>query len=344
MNHERFYMSHCSSFPGYRSRRLRKAPWIRQLVAETCLTVKDLVLPLFVRDGSIPSSIPSMPGVRRYTLQELPDLMEHVQKAGIPAVALFPVVPLDHKSPNASEALQSDALLLKAITVIKKHAPHVGLITDAALDAYTSHGHDGLLNDDGHVDNDKTIDVLAKHALVQAQAGVDIIAPSDMMDGRIQAIRTLLDREGYSHVSLLSYTAKYVSALYDPFRDALQSSACLGKGAKHTYHMHSRNSHEALREAAQDIQENADMLMVKPGTLYLDILWRISTTFNMPTFAYHVSGEYAMLKAASHQGWIDYDRALIESLIAFKRAGACGIFTYGAFEAAALLKEGFYEI
>lgn len=336
--------SYTGSFPGTRLRRLRSASWIRRLVAENRVDISDLVLPIFVREPELPALIPSMPGVRRYTLEELPSLMENVVAHDLCAIALFPVIRSHKKCSQAQEAIRSSTLLLRAITLIKKEAPQVGVITDAALDAYTSHGHDGLMGERGDIDNDGTLSMLAQHALCQAQAGSDVIAPSDMMDGRVGAIRRALDQGGYAHVAILSYTAKYASALYAPFREALQSAGSLGKASKRTYHMDPHNGREALWEAAQDMEEHADMLMVKPGLFYLDILWRISSTFHKPTFGFHVSGEYAMLKAAAEKGWGNYEGLLMESLTSFKRAGACGIFTYGAFDAARLIKENRDEV
>lgn len=325
-------------FPGTRLRRLRHSAWLRNMVAETHLQVSDLILPLFIREDTQDPDIPSMPNVKRYSLQELPYIMEQVCTAGIPAVALFPVVNHECKDPMALEALNPTSLLLQATTFIRTHFPTIGVITDAALDAYTSHGHDGLLNDANDVDNDLTLKTLAHHALLQAQAGAQIIAPSDMMDGRVKAIRHILDDHGFQNVALLAYSAKYASALYGPFRQALQSAPCLGQSHKLSYHMDPRNGMEALREVSLDIQEHADMILIKPGSLYLDILWRVSETFGMPTFAFHVSGEYSMLKSAALQGWISYENTLMETLIAFKRAGARGILSYGALDAARLLK------
>lgn len=326
------------SFPTCRLRRLRAFPWMRSLVAETHLSIQDLILPIFVTDASHGRTIPSLPGIHRETMETLPFLLEQVSALGIPAVALFPVVTAEKKCPLGLEALDPKGLIPQAIACIQSHAPQVGIITDPALDAYTDHGHDGVLNHRGEVDNDASLERLAQNALCQAQAGAHIIAPSDMMDGRIQAIRNRLDIHGYGAVALLSYAAKFASAFYGPFRHALGSDETLKNQSKATYHMDMRSGGQAMEEMALDLQEGADMLMIKPGLTYLDVISRASQTFQVPILGYHVSGEYAMLKAAADQGWISYDQGLMETLMAFKRAGACGIFTYGALDAAKILK------
>jgi porphobilinogen synthase len=318
---------------------MRRWEWSRRLIAENTLQVADLIYPIFIRTPETPSHISSMPGVVRHTLEELRSLVEQLSQTGVPAVCLFPVIPAAYKNETADECLNPDGLLPQAIQLIKHLNADIGVITDAALDAFTSHGHDGLIiNDD--VDNDRTLERLAQHAIIQAQAGADIIAPSDMMDGRVAAIRRALDAGQYQKVGILSYSAKYASAFYGPFREALQSAECLGKATKKTYQMDPANADEALREVAQDIAEGADMIMVKPGLPYLDIIYRIRTSFRIPIIAYQVSGEYAMLKAAAQAGWLhNYDNALFESLLAFKRAGAAAIITYAALEVATVLKE-----
>jgi porphobilinogen synthase len=326
-------------YPKHRLRRTRKYPWSRHMVAETTLTPHDLILPIFVRENNIDENISSMPGVYRHSLDQVTTIAQEAYDLGIPAIALFPVVDRKKRSHRGEEALNEGGLLPQAIALIRKNCPELGIISDPALDAYTSHGHDGVLDLDGHdVDNDQTLEMLCAHGLIQAKAGAQILAPSDMMDGRVGALRRVLDHEGFSHVMIMSYSAKYASAYYGPFRDALQSAQCLGIKDKKTYQMDYRNGQEALREVAQDIQEGADMVMVKPGLPYLDVIKEISQTFDIPTFAFHVSGEYASLKSSAMAGYMDYDRALMESLTAFKRAGASGILTYGAIDCARILK------
>lgn len=321
-----------------RLRRNRVSGWTRKLVAENVLTAADLVWPVFVLEGEKhEEEITSMPGVTRRTLDILLKEIEAAAHLGIPAVALFPVVSGDKKTPDGAEAWNPNNLMCRTIRAIKKEVPEIGVICDVALDPYTSHGHDGLLNDDGYVMNDETVDVLCRQALVQAEASVDIVAPSDMMDHRIAAIRDTLDAHGFTNTGILSYAAKYASAFYGPFRDAVNSGGFL-KGDKKTYQMDPANSDEALREVALDIEEGADMVMVKPGLPYLDIIQRVKETFAMPTLAYHVSGEYAMLKAAALNGWLDYDKAIMETMMSFKRAGCDGIFTYAAVDVAQKLK------
>lgn len=326
-----------AEFPQSRLRRNRQDEWCRDLVAETSLSAKDFVLPLFIRESTVPREISAMPGVFRYELSELSLICEEAQELGIRAVLLFPYTNPALKCPEGKEAWNPDNLTCQAVRLLKKSFPDLGIMSDVALDPYTSHGHDGVLRD-GKVHNDETLKVLEKMALVLAQAGVDVVAPSDMMDGRIGSIRKALDKENYQHVRILAYSAKYASAFYGPFREALGSATSLGKGSKKTYQMDSANALEALREGAQDVMEGADMLMVKPGLPYLDIIYRLKEAFLLPLFAYQVSGEYSMLKAAAEKGWVDYNNVLMESLIALKRAGASGIITYGALEAAKLLR------
>jgi porphobilinogen synthase len=310
-----------------RPRRNRKADWTRRLLRENVLTVDDLIWPLFVADDT-GTAIASMPGVERLSIKEAVRAAERAAKLKIPCLALFPYTDPDLRDHDGTEALNPENLVCRAVRAIKKAVPEIGILCDVALDPYTSHGHDGLLRD-GVIANDETVETLVKQALVEAEAGADIIAPSDMMDGRIGAIRNALDRASFTEVSIMAYAAKYASAFYGPFRDAVGSSATL-VGDKRTYQMDAANSDEALREVELDIAEGADMVMVKPGMPYLDVLRRIKDTFGMPTFAYQVSGEYAMIMAAAQNGWLDGDRAMMESLIAFKRAGAYGVLTYFA--------------
>mgnify|MGYP001388778323 FL=1 len=318
-------------------RRNRSQVWLRDLVAENRLAVEDLIWPVFVIDGDDERQpVLSMPGVERVSVDQLATDVAIAAELGIWAVTLFPYTEPNIKTPDAREAYNPDNLVCRAVRAVKEVHPSVGVICDVALDPYNSDGHDGLVRD-GRILNDETIEVLCRQALVQAAAGCDVIAPSDMMDGRVGAIRDALDTEGYQDVSIMSYAAKYASAFYGPFRDAVGSGGVL-KGDKKTYQMDPANSDEALREVGLDIEEGADMVMVKPGLLYLDVLRRVKETFDLPTFAYNVSGEYAMLKAAAANDWLDYDRVMIEALTAFKRAGANGILTYAAVEAARLLK------
>jgi porphobilinogen synthase len=322
-----------------RPRRNRRSDWARRLVRETVLTSDDLIWPLFVVEGTRTTTpIGSMPGVDRLSVDEAVRAAERAVKLDIPCLALFPYTDPALRDANGSEALNADNLVCRAVRAIKQEVPEIGLLCDVALDPYTSHGHDGLLHD-GIILNDETVAVLVQQALVQAAAGCDIIAPSDMMDGRVGAIRAGLDKAGYTDVQIMAYSAKYASAFYGPFRDAVGTSATL-VGDKRTYQMDARNSDEALREVELDIAEGADMVMVKPGLPYLDILRRIKETFGMPTFAYQVSGEYAMLMAAAQNGWLDGEKAMLESLIAFKRAGADGVLTYFAPRVAQLLRRG----
>jgi porphobilinogen synthase len=327
-------------YPRLRLRRNRAADWVRRLVAENRLGVADLIWPVFVQEGAGPrQAIASMPGVERLSIEALVDAAGEAAALGVPAIALFPVVPPNLKSEQGEESWNPENLCNRALRAVKRAVPAIGLICDVALDPYTSHGHDGLLAE-GQILNDETIDILCQQALAQAAAGVDIVAPSDMMDGRIGRIRDALDGAGYTDVRILAYAAKYASAFYGPFREAVGSKAALGKGDKRTYQMDPANGDEALREVALDIAEGADMVMVKPGMPYLDILHRIKQAFGLPTFAYQVSGEYAMLKAAAERGWLDGERATMESLLAFKRAGADGVLTYAAVDVARRLKAG----
>jgi porphobilinogen synthase len=317
-----------------RPRRNRKAEWARRLVQENVLTTADLIWPLFLVDGhGARASVSSMPGVERLTIDEAVRDAERAMKLNIPCIALFPYTDPSLRDPQGSEAVNADNLVCKTVRAVKKEFPELGVLCDVALDPFTSHGHDGLL-EGGKILNDATVAVLVKQALVQAEAGCDIIAPSDMMDGRVGAIRRALDEAGFIDVQIMAYAAKYASAFYGPFRDAIGSAKTLS-GDKRTYQMDSANSDEALREVELDIAEGADMVMVKPGMPYLDVLRRVKDTFAMPTFAYQVSGEYAMIAAAANNGWIDGERAMMESLLAFKRAGADGILTYFAPQAAA---------
>ncbi len=320
-----------------RLRRNRKTEWSRRLVRETVLTTNDLIWPIFLMDSKdARTPVAHMPGVDRVNIEEAVREAEKAARLGIPAIAPFPFVDKPLRDPTGSEATKVDNLMGRAVAAIKKAVPEIGLITDVALDPYTSHGHDGVLREDGVVLNDESVAILCQQALALAQAGTDCVAPSDMMDGRIGAIREALDEAGYDHVQIMSYAAKYASAFYGPFRDAIGTNATL-KGDKRTYQMDPGNSDEALREVEIDLQEGADMVMVKPGIFYLDICRRVKDTFGAPTFAYQVSGEYAMIEGAARNGWIDGDRAMMESLGAFKRAGCDGILTYFAPRAAELL-------
>ncbi|HEX3598760.1 MAG TPA: porphobilinogen synthase [Lacipirellulaceae bacterium] len=326
-------------FPQTRLRRLRRYDWSRRLVVENQLNSSDLILPLFVHEGkNRREPIASMPGIDRLSIDLLVDTIGHAIQLGIPAVALFPATEPAKKTPDGEEALNPQNLVCRAVQDVKQaHGDSIGMMCDVALDPYTSHGQDGLVRE-GYVVNDETLDVLCRQAVVQAQAGCDIVAPSDMMDGRIGRIRRALDESGFEQVSIMAYAAKYASAFYGPFRDAVGSATNLAGGDKRTYQMNPANSDEAIREVALDIAEGADMVMVKPGMPYLDIVRRVKDTFHVPTFAYQVSGEYAMLSAAAQNGWLDRDKTVLESLLAFKRAGADGILTYFAIAAAKLLQ------
>ena len=326
-------------YPLSRPRRLRRDEFTRTLVRETAVSPHDLIYPVFVLDGQARrEAVASMPGVERLSLDLLLPVAQECVDLGIPVMALFPVIDPALKTPDGREALNPDGLVPRVVRTLKSHFPQLGVMTDVALDPFTSHGQDGLLDDNGYILNDATVQVLEQQALTQAQAGVDIVAPSDMMDGRIGAIRSALEVGGFIHTRIMAYSAKYASAFYGPFRDAVGSAANLGKSDKKTYKMDPGNSDEALREVALDIAEGADMVMVKPGMPYLDIVRRVKDEFRVPTFAYQVSGEYAMLKAAAQNGWLAHDAVMMESLLAFKRAGADGVLTYFARDAARLLQ------
>jgi porphobilinogen synthase len=327
-------------FPANRPRRLRRDEFTRALVRENRLHPSDLIYPVFVQDGrNQVHDVASMPGVQRLSLDRLMPLAEECVKLGIPVLALFPVIEPALKDESGSEALNPKGLVPTVVRELKKQFPQLGLMTDVALDPFTSHGQDGLPDETGYMRNDDTVKVLTGQALVQAEAGVDIVAPSDMMDGRIGAIRNALEARGLVHTRIMAYSAKYASAFYGPFRDAVGSAKNLGKADKKVYQMDPGNSDEALREVALDLAEGADMVMVKPGLPYLDIVRRVKDEFRVPTFAYQVSGEYAMVKAAAAQGWLDHDAVMLESLLAFKRAGADGVLTYFALDAARLLRQ-----
>lgn len=328
-----------STYPNTRLRRLRSSDFIRRLTAECTLLPQDLILPLFVHDAAESAPIHSMPGVARLSVEDLYRTAERAHHAGIPMVAVFPVIPAEQKDVSGSAADDADGLVPRAVAGLKQRLPQLGVMTDIALDPYTSHGQDGVIDAGGIVLNDETIEVLVRQALVHAQAGADVLAPSDMMDGRIGAIRAALEKDGRHHTKLLAYAAKYASAFYGPFRDAVGSAAQLGKGDKRTYQMQPANRREALREIRMDIAEGADMVMVKPGLPYLDIVREAATQFEVPVFAYQVSGEYAMLQAAAANGWLELQPTMMESLLAFKRAGASGVLTYFALAAATLLRE-----
>ena len=329
------------AFPSSRPRRLRRDEFTRALVRENHLRASDLILPVFVLAGRAQSHpVDSMPGVSRLSLDQLLPLAEECVRLGIPVLALFPVIDAALKYEDGREALNPEGLVPTVVRALKKEFPDLGVLTDVALDPFTSHGQDGLLDASGYIVNDSTVEVLTRQALVQAAAGVDIVAPSDMMDGRIGAIRSALESHGHIHTRIMAYSAKYASAFYGPFRDAVGSAKNLGKSNKKVYQMDPANTDEALREVALDLAEGADMVMVKPGMPYLDIVRRVKDEFRVPTFAYQVSGEYAMLKAAAANGWLDHDAVMMESLLAFKRAGADGVLTYFALDAARLLKAG----
>jgi porphobilinogen synthase len=318
---------------------MRRDDWSRRLIQENQLSTSDLIYPVFLLEGSNQSqAVSSMPGVNRVSLDLLFNVAEECVALGIPVLALFPVIDATLKTPDGKEAFNPNGLVPNAVRELKKRFPNLGIMTDVALDPYTSHGQDGVLDDEGRILNDETTVILVQQAVTQAEAGVDIVAPSDMMDGRIGKIREALEQKNLIHTRIMAYSAKYASAFYGPFRDAVGSAKNLGKADKKTYQMDCANTDEALREVALDINEGADMVMVKPGMPYLDIVRRVRDEFNYPTYAYQVSGEYAMLKAAAQNGWLDHDAVMMESLLAFKRAGADGILTYFALEAARLLK------
>ncbi len=332
-------MTFSQHFPQHRPRRLRKDEFSRRLTREHALTSSDLIYPVFVLDQDDGTqSVASMPGVDRLGRGPLFAAAERCVALGVPVLALFPVIDASLKTPDGQEAFNPEGLVPRTVRELKKRFPELGVMTDVALDPFTTHGQDGLQDDTGYILNDETVAVLTRQALVQAEAGVDIVAPSDMMDGRIGAIRAALESQGLIHTRIMAYSAKYASAFYGPFRDAVGSAANLGKSNKKVYQMDPGNSDEALREVAMDIAEGADMVMVKPGMPYLDIVRRVKDTFHVPTFAYQVSGEYAMIKAAAQNGWLDHDATMMEALLAFKRAGADGVLTYFALDAAARLR------
>jgi porphobilinogen synthase len=328
------------SFPAIRMRRMRKDAFSRAMMREHVITTADLIYPVFILEGKNQrEKVASMPGVERVSVDQLLTVAEDCVALGIPVMALFPVINAALKTPDGIEALNPDGLVPRAVRELKQRFPELGILTDVALDPYTSHGQDGVITSEGYVINDETTSILVRQALVQAEAGVDIVAPSDMMDGRIGAIRAELESRHYIHTRIMAYSAKYASAFYGPFRDAVGSAGNLGKGDKCTYQMDPANSDEALREVALDIAEGADMVMVKPGMPYLDIVRRVKDEFKVPTFAYQVSGEYAMIKAAAQHGWLDHDKAMMEAMLAFKRAGADGVLTYFARDIARRLKQ-----
>jgi len=332
-------MSKLQQFLAMRPRRMRRDDFSRRLMREHRLSVDDLIYPVFVLSGEKRvEDVASMPGVQRQSIDVLLKTAQQCVQLGIPAIALFPVVDAEFKSLDAQEAFNPVGLVPTAVRALKQAYPDLGVITDIALDPYTTHGQDGLIDDQGYVLNDETVAVLIRQALCHAEAGVDIVAPSDMMDGRIGAIRDALEESGFIHTRILAYSAKYASSFYGPFRDAVGSAANLGGGNKYTYQMDPANSDEALREVALDIEEGADMVMVKPGMPYLDIVRRVKQEFGLPTFAYHVSGEYAMFKAAAQNGWLDEKACVLEAMLGFKRAGADGILTYYAIDIAKWLK------
>ncbi|MBI2728107.1 MAG: porphobilinogen synthase [Polaromonas sp.] len=334
------HASNFAPFPAGRPRRLRRDAFTRNLVRENALTAHDLIYPVFVLDGQRRcEAVASMPGVERLSLDLLLPVAEECVKLGIPVMALFPVVDGSLKTWDGKEATNPEGLVPRVVRELKKRFPELGVMTDVALDPFTTHGQDGLPDDNGYIMNDETVEVLVQQALCQAEAGVDIVAPSDMMDGRIGAIRKALEAKKLIHTRIMAYSAKYASAFYGPFRDAVGSSGNLGKADKKVYQMDPGNTDEALREVAMDIAEGADMVMVKPGMPYLDVVRRVKDEFRVPTFAYQVSGEYAMLKAAAQNGWLDHDAVMMESLLAFKRAGADGVLTYFSLDAARLLKQ-----
>ena len=328
-------------FPARRMRRMRRDDFSRRLMREHTLTPNDFIYPVFVLEGQNKrEAVGSMPGVERLSLDLLMPVAEDCLKLGIPALALFPVIDAGLKTLGAEEAFNPAGLVPRTVAALKDRFPELGIITDIALDPYTSHGQDGLLDDSGYVMNDETVAVLARQAVTHAQAGADVVAPSDMMDGRVAALRAMLEEAGHIHTRILAYAAKYASSFYGPFRDAVGSAANLGKGNKTTYQMDPANSDEALWEVGMDLQEGADMIMVKPGLPYLDVIRRVKDAYGAPTYAYQVSGEYAMLKAAVQNGWLDERACVLEALMAFKRAGADGVLTYFARDAARWLRAG----
>lgn len=328
-------------YPNTRMRRMRRDPFSRALMRENTVTASDLIYPVFILDGENQrQQVASMPGVERVSVDLLLKVAEECVSLGIPVLALFPVIDASLKTYDGVEATNPDGLVPRAVRALKKHFPELGILTDVALDPYTTHGQDGLPDETGYIVNEKTIAMLTRQALAQAEAGVDVVAPSDMMDGRMGVIRSALEERGFIHTRLMAYSAKYASAFYGPFRDAVGSAANLGKADKNTYQMDPANIDEALREVALDLAEGADMVMVKPGMPYLDVVRRVKDEFRVPTFAYQVSGEYAMLKAAAQNGWLDHDKVMMETMMAFKRAGADGVLTYFALDVARKLKAG----
>ncbi len=328
-----------AAYPAIRPRRMRRDPFSRALMRENTITASDLIYPVFILDGANQrQQVGSMPGVERVSLDLLMQVAEDAVKLGIPALALFPVIDAALKTPDGIEATNPEGLVPRAVRALKDRFPELGILTDVALDPFTSHGQDGLIDDNGYVINDETIEMLIRQALCQAEAGVDVVAPSDMMDGRIGAIRAALESKRLIHTRIMAYSAKYASSFYGPFRDAVGSAGNLGKSDKNTYQMDPANSDEALREVGLDIAEGADMVMVKPGMPYLDIVRRVKDEFRVPTFAYQVSGEYAMIKASAQNGWLDHDKVMMEAMMAFKRAGADGVLTYFALDIARILK------
>lgn len=329
------------AFPTTRMRRNRRTDWSRRLTQENVLTPADFIWPIFVREGdNLREPVDAMPGVVRYSCDTVADAVGEAKDLGIPVVAIFPFIEPDLKDARGAISIQENNLVCRAIQAIKAAHPDIGVQCDVALDPFTSHGHDGVLDENGEIVNDETVDVLCQQALIQAAAGCDVISPSDMMDGRIGAVRHALDTHGFGHVQILAYSAKYASAFYGPFREAVGSASTLGTASKATYQMNPANTDEALREVALDIAEGADMVMVKPGMPYLDVIRRVKDKFGMPTYGYQVSGEYSMIQAAALNGWIDGERCMMESLMAFKRAGADGVLSYFSVEAAKLLKRG----
>ncbi|HKS89211.1 MAG TPA: porphobilinogen synthase [Stellaceae bacterium] len=333
------YLPPLAPYPTTRLRRNRRDSWSRKLVAESVLTPSDLIWPVFVHDEDGRAPVPSMPDAFRLSITALVDAAGEAGELGIPTIAVFPAVDPALKDPDGREAVNPGNLVCRAVAALKQAVPDLGVLCDVALDPFTSHGHDGVIRD-GYVANDETVAILQRQAVVQAEAGCDIIAPSDMMDGRVGAVRRALDEAGFECVRIMSYAAKYASCFFAPFRDAIGSASSLGSADKRTYQMDPANGDEALREVALDIQEGADMVMVKPGLPYLDVVRRVKDAFRLPTFAYQVSGEYAMIKAAAEKGWLDGDRAMLESLLCFKRAGADGVLSYFAVDAARRLKTG----
>jgi porphobilinogen synthase len=332
--------SHSSFFPAIRMRRMRRDAFSRALMQENVITAADLIYPVFVQEGNnLVTPVASLPGVDRLSIDQLLHVAEDAVALGIPVIALFPVIDASLKTADGIEATNPDGLIPRAVQALKARFPELGVLTDVALDPYTSHGQDGVLDETGYILNDETTEILVQQALTQANAGVDIVAPSDMMDGRIGAVRHALEDAEHIYTRIMAYSAKYASAFYGPFRDAVGSSANLGKANKMTYQMDPANSDEALREVALDLDEGADMVMVKPGMPYLDIVRRVKDEFKVPTFAYQVSGEYAMIKAAAQNGWLDHDKTMMEAMLAFKRAGADGVLTYFARDIARILKQ-----